>query len=306
MKMLWIKTICFIGIVGFLTGCGGMFKGSYFDRTGGLALAELQTLFEITSEPRLVNGNYDQLLADNVRMMEDGYYNLGHSNFKSTSVNWNNAIIQAKNVHATTVIVYSKFLKTEQGFNTITTTEPETTFSTFSGSTYSSRSSIPLPYESVLKDTNENIFGSPPSTGSGIQTFSGSKTETTYKTKTEYVPYSVDKYHYMASYWVKYKPNILPFGTHTENLTPELRQKIGRNKGVNVFASVKGSPAYNANIITGDILLTINGHELEDQKDYQRVVKYHAGQVVDVEIWRNGSVLKKQVKLNEFTSTGNK
>jgi len=48
------------------------------------------------------------------------------------------------------------------------------------------------------------------------------------------------------------KPPI--FGTHIKDLTPEIRQQIGSNKGMLVYAVIKGSPAFEADILKGDVL----------------------------------------------------
>jgi len=86
----------------------------------------------------------------------------------------------------------------------------------------------------------------------GYASYSGTAYTTTYGSKTTYIPYTVHRSDYLATYWIKMKPPI--FGTHIKDLTPEIRQQIGSNKGMLVYAVIKGSPAFEADILKGDVL----------------------------------------------------
>ncbi len=45
-------------------------------------------------------------------MMEDGYFMVGYSSFNGGNVDINGSLTQAKRVHASVVIVYSKYTNT--------------------------------------------------------------------------------------------------------------------------------------------------------------------------------------------------
>lgn len=91
------------------------------------------------------------------------------------------------------------------------------------------------------------------------------------------------------------KPPVL--GVITQNLTSEIRQSIGSNKGVYVIAVIKNSPAFRADILQRDILLKINNVELYDAESFHNMIGSFAGQKVIVEILRGGKEIKKEIQL---------
>ncbi len=113
------------------------------------------------------------------------------------------------------------------------------------------------------------------------------------------MPYSVNRYDYFASYWIKLKPPV--FGVHVRELSPELKQKIGSNKGVVVIAVEKGSPAFAADILRGDILKRIGNQEVLDPKTFSETTSQYAGKKVTVIFLRDGKELTKEILFNERT-----
>jgi len=88
------------------------------------------------------------------------------------------------------------------------------------------------------------------------------------------------------------------FGALPQALPAEIRQQLERNTGVIVWVVRNGSPAYNANILEGDVILKMNGEDVLSVADYvQRYIKL-AGQKVELEIWRNGQVKNISVQFN--------
>ncbi len=70
----------------------------------------------------------------------------------------------------------------------------------------------------------------------------------------------------------RYAPQDL--GLKVEELTPYLAQRLGvkRIHGVIITYVVPGSPAHEAGLSRGDIILKINRHPIEDLNDYQEVI----------------------------------
>ncbi|MDL1972089.1 MAG: DegQ family serine endoprotease [Deltaproteobacteria bacterium] len=70
----------------------------------------------------------------------------------------------------------------------------------------------------------------------------------------------------------RYAPQDL--GLKVEELTPYLAQRLGvkRIHGVVITYVVPGSPAHEAGLSRGDIILKINRHPIEDLNDYQEVI----------------------------------
>jgi hypothetical protein len=193
---------------------------------------------------------------DTKNMREDGYLLIGLSCFNAGSVSQDAAIEQAKKVHAEIVIVYNKYTHTLSGYTPVMS--PTYHSGTISGS------------------------------GGGFANYSGSSYTTNY------VPYNVARYVYFATYWVKGKPPRL--GIFFNDLTDELRHKIGSNKGVYIIVVVKGSPAFNNDLLTGDVIRRVNGVEVIDSKQLQNWLSENNHSELELEIFRNGETITKRVQ----------
>jgi len=206
-------------------------------------------------------------------MLEDGHGLVGISSFNGTdNVNVNTALKQATRVHASVVLVYSKYTNTVSGTMPWTAPDTQRSTTTLSG----------------------NVIGP-----GGMATYSGNASSTTHGTRTTYIPYSDNRYDYFASYWIKLKPPVL--GVHVRELTAELKQKIGSNKGVVVIAVMKRSPAFSADILRGDVLRKIGDTEILDQKTFGEATKQYAGKKVAVRFIRDGKEFTKEILFNERT-----
>lgn len=249
-----------------LQGCTTPFSQFYYDKTGGADLTKLSSVVLPTGEPQVYRGGNPE--QDSVRMYEDEYNQVGYSLFNGSNVDGNGAIAQAKKVHASVVILYSKHTGTVSGYAPLTLPDTRT--------------------------SSTSLYGNAYGTG-GYASYSGIANTTTYGTKTTYIPYSVDRSDYFATYWIKSKPPI--FGTRFVALTPEIKQQIGSNKGVLVYAVIKGSPAFEANILNGDVLRQIGDVSVFDDDSYQKAMTKYEGMEADVVIVRRDKEFHKTVKL---------
>lgn len=264
-----MKKILIAGFLILLSGCAGPFGQFYYDQTGGVDITQVPSVLVSNDPPTLIRGSHPE--KDGQKMLEDGYLIVGYSSFNAGNVNENDAITQAKKVHAAVVLLYSRYTNTVSGAMPLTLPDTQT--------------------------SNTSMFGSVQGYG-GSATYSGSAYTTTYGTRTTYIPYSVTRYDYFATYWIKTKRPV--FGVHSRDLNDELRQQIGSNKGALVIAVVKGSPAFRADILKGDILRRIGTVDIYDVSSVQEALPQHAGEEVTVEILRNSTSIEKQVKLNQI------
>lgn len=210
---------------------------------------------------------------DYLTMIENGYEALGYSSFNGgTNVNWEDAIEQGKKLGASVVILYNpKHSGTRSGVYTQSIPTTTTSYSTGTATAYGPGGTV-------------NAYGS------GITT--------TYGTQQVAVPYTVNRYDYMATYWAKViKPPIL--GVRWRDLTGEERTALGSNKGARIVAVVKGSPAFKADILRNDILKKINGMEVVDIAEAGRLTHMFRGLTVSIELIRNGQVRTFEMTLNQ-------
>jgi len=257
----------FFTIALLLNGCAAPFSKFYYDQTRGADISTNPKFIISNEEPQIFRGKDPE--KDAQSMVENGYSMVGYSSFNAGNVNEKGAITQAKKVHASTVIIYSKYTNTVSGVVPLTLPNTQTSNTSLSGNVYDS---------------------------SGYASYSGNATTTTYGSQTTYIPYSVNRSDYFATYWVKLKPLVL--GVAVNDLTNELRQEIQSNKGVIVAAVMKGSPAFKADIIKGDILKRIENTEIYDAASFSSVVEQFAGKKVKLIIYRNGNEIKKSISLN--------
>lgn len=65
------------------------------------------------------------------------------------------------------------------------------------------------------------------------------------------------------------KPRV---GVSVQDLTPEQRKQYERNAGVVVLIVFEGSPAFEANVLTGDLVIGIDGNIVQGQEHAQKLL----------------------------------
>jgi membrane-associated protease RseP (regulator of RpoE activity) len=91
-------------------------------------------------------------------------------------------------------------------------------------------------------------------------------------------------------------------GVSTLDLTPELREHFGvpREAGVLVARIVDDSPAAQSDLLVGDIIGSLNGETIVSPADLASAVGHRsAGDIVDLEVWREGQLRLVQSTLVE-------
>jgi hypothetical protein len=203
-------------------------------------------------------------------MTRKGYLLIGQSNFNIGSANDSDAIIHARNIGADMILLYSKYSDTQSGSMPLTLPDNRITFSSGSAT----------------------AFGP-----GGSATAFGSGYTTTYGTRTTYVPYSIRRHDYHASFWARAKPAA--FGAQFDELSDAQRKQIQSNKGAAVLIVVDGSPAFQNDILDGDIIRNINGIEVTNALHCVEIIAQNRGKNISLSIYRNGETIQKEVHLRE-------
>ncbi|VAW19524.1 HtrA protease/chaperone protein [hydrothermal vent metagenome] len=89
-------------------------------------------------------------------------------------------------------------------------------------------------------------------------------------------------------------------GVSIQDVTPDIAKSIGLDtaRGALVTAPVPNGPAGAAGIVSGDIILKVNGKAIDDTLDLVRTVaQILPNTKVDVTVWRNGKQIDYQVVL---------
>ena len=182
------------------------------------------------------------------------------------------AIDQAEKIGAAYILLASKYQSTVRGTMPITTPTTSTTYNSGTVSAYGSG-------------------------GYANGMYSG--TSTTYDTQTTYIPYSVDRYEQAALF---FKPLArIGLGVKLGLLSDADKQRLQSNKGMRVEAVRKGSPAFAADILPGDIVISIGGKPTYDLDSTKAAVIATRGHEADYVLFRQSKLLTKKITVPNDT-----
>jgi hypothetical protein len=200
-----------------------------------------------------------------------GYIMIGQSSFNSgTSQSEDSAVTQAREVGADLVLILNpQYTGSETSTVPITTPKTTTSFSTGTATAYSS-------------------------SGAPITAYGNSVT-TSYDTTTSYIPITVHRSDYAALYFVKQRFSL---GVLSRELNDSERQLIQSNKGIAVSLVVDNTPAFHADILTGDIITEIDGTTISNPQFFSEYISLKSGKKVSINIIRSGKSLKKTIQLD--------
>ena len=180
------------------------------------------------AEPKIVYSNDFTARLDEAYSL--GYGIMGESAFAKRQGGLKNEksekeiIEQANKIVASLVIVREEYLDTLRGSISSSTPTQSTTY-----------------HSGQIGGTN----------------FSG--TSTSYGTKTTEIPYSINYSNYQALFLAKLTKDYPPLGLWYRSLNKEEKVKYERHQGVIVTTVISESPAWRANILPDDILLSFSG-----------------------------------------------
>lgn len=97
-----------------------------------------------------------------------------------------------------------------------------------------------------------------------------------------------------VAHYVRFR---LPFGARFRDLNEAERARLGVAGGVVLGAIIGDSPASQANLLEGDIVLRLGGKALVDAADFRARLRENAGRAVTLTIWRGGTTLARPVRL---------
>lgn len=99
-------------------------------------------------------------------------------------------------------------------------------------------------------------------------------------------PTQINRFDYLVTYWMKENAKYT-LGVRSTDLSPADKTKLQSNKGVKVVAVIKGTPAYRADLLRGDIVKRINDIDVEDREHLGRLLNDNKGKTISVSIIRD-------------------
>lgn len=173
----------------------------------------------------------------------------------------------AVKVGASMVLVASRYTSTLQGVTPLTL--PTTSTTTSSGTA--------------------QVSGS-----AGSVTVTGTGTSTTTGSRTLMMPYTVNRGDFTALYFVKVRPRIGIFALPLDDAT---RRQLETNSGIRVDIVMEGSPAFDADILPGDIVLSINMTRIRSPEHFAELARQTPPGDAEVQIVRGNRPLTKRLTI---------
>ena len=256
-----------------LSGCAtNPYSKFYVSALNGQPVSATRGLIPHAGESQVYPGR--DLEEDWAAMTERGFALVGYSSFNAAAQSPSRVKAQGKSLQAEVVLLYSRYT------NTVSGTIPYV---------------VQGPPQQVTTEQSGTAYGS-----GGWALYSGMSTTTVPgRTSVSNIPYSVNRYDHFASYWVRTEPPRL--GLSVRDLTPQERVAIQKNIGVYTRAVIKGSPAFGADLLRGDILTGLGDAKITDTRAFQEAIDRYAGQEVMITFLRFGQQRSVRVTLNSTT-----
>lgn len=266
MKKFVLLALCFIGI----GGCVGNGFSQYY---GGQALEQVQAIPGYVAENGItVRRTSFESLANEPnavmnKMFEKGYVPVGFASWEGPSgVDDDAAKAQAQKIGASYVVWGTSYSRTDSGVRPVTTYNPGSKSTTYHSGAV------------VAGNNSAQYYGQSTTYNSG-----------TYSTN--YVPYSVNKFKYLGVFFVKIMPGRL--GAKLDDPGEEYKKKFDTSSGAKVVSVMSNGRGARANIMPGDIIMSVNGVPFERPQGSN----WQSGKENILQIWRDGNTLTKSIFL---------
>ncbi|MHB8474306.1 MAG: PDZ domain-containing protein [Gammaproteobacteria bacterium] len=205
---------------------------------------------------------------DTLMLMRRGYMPMGQSAFNAASNRVSSSQLEAEaaKVGADVVLVSSRYTGTVTGAIPYQVPQTTTSYSTGTATAYGP---------------------------GGVVNAYGQGTTTTYGSQTMMMPYAINRSDFAARFFVKVQAHV---GIIAQPLDDDTRQRLETNAGVRVLTVMDGSPAFRADILPGDVVLTVNNESVDSVEGYSQLLTKYEGQTVPFRIDRNGKKFNRQIE----------
>jgi hypothetical protein len=250
-----------------LWGCANPYSEFY----KGNADARVMPMYD-TTEVGLKIYSTSDVERDRRALMRKGFFPIGEASFNAASGNVTDAQLrqQAEKVGAHVVLVSSRYSHTVNSAVPMTVPTTTTSYSTGHATAYGPGGTV-------------NAYGS--------------GTTTTYGTQTTMVPIAIQRSDFGALFFAKQKQR---FGALVLDLDDATRRRLGSNSGVLVDLVVDGSTAFRADILPGDIILSVAGEPAYGRDSYTDLLRKYGGRSVTFRINRDGALQEKELPIGVY------
>jgi hypothetical protein len=215
----------------------------------------------------------DNFEQDQLALMRRGYLPIGQAAFNAAANKVTEAQLreQARKVGAHVVLVASKYTHTMSGVVPLVMPQTTTSYSTGTATAYGP---------------------------GGVVNVYGSGTTTTYGTQTMMMPYAVTHADFSALFLAKTRGRV---GIIPQPVDDATRKRLETNAGIQVLVVAEDSPAFQADVLSGDVVLAVGGDTVQSVENYYQLLNKYAGQTVSFRLDRNGKTMEKQIEIRPYS-----
>jgi S1-C subfamily serine protease len=134
----------------------------------------------------------------------------------------------------------------------------------------------------------------------GVVNAYGTGTTTTYGSQTMMMPYSVARFDVAALFFVKTQSRL---GVLPGPVDDDTRKRLQTNLGIKVLEVMEGSPAFLADVLPGDVVLSIADQPIQSPEHMIKLLDKYEGQPVTLKIDRDGKAMEKQLQIGTYTKS---
>ncbi len=222
-----------------ISGCATNHEKHYrpFEKTADSIqlYREKYTFLSESENPEIIYISEDEVYDASAQIRAKGFDLLGSSHWLGIkqSVFEESMIAQSKKIGASKVLTYSAPKGLRQSSGTINQT----------------------------KTANTSIFNSNSGYSSAVTTYSVPMTFNRTYAVFDHVTLFFVRYNDNPKYGIEYRP-----------LTEKIKKRIERNTGVVVTTIMDNSPAFFSNVLRGDVIIKINGIEVRNHKEANKII----------------------------------
>lgn len=263
------RTIAGAVVLFALSGCMNPYRTNFNVTLNKMPPWIGQRLAPPSAKPELLKS--DDIRSDNWKLFERGYVMIGFAKFDGPPTDVGLALSQGKAAGADIVAIQDVYTKTLTETVAVTQWPADQTTEVHEESTING----PRGPHTVSRTTEVSTSQSP---------------------ETVYVPRDIDYYEHSATFWRKIENPL--FGALVMDLSDQQKQQLQSNHGLVVRAIMTDSPAFAADLLKGDIILTINGEPAPSAQRFYQNLAGLAGKEVVMAVRRGATTIERRATLN--------
>jgi S1-C subfamily serine protease len=81
----------------------------------------------------------------------------------------------------------------------------------------------------------------------------------------------------------------------------ETRKRLQTNAGIQVLVVAEDSPAFQADVLPGDVVLTVGNDTVQSMESYYQLLNKYEGHIITFRLDRDGKTVEKQIEIRPYS-----